>query len=74
MKYKRENRAFHFHHYNLGFVMMLFICYQDSFMTFLHAVFNGIMIEGLARWGADDLWEKQDDPCTRTKQAITALD
>lgn len=41
---------------------MSFICYQSIFVTVVHAYFNGMMIEGGARWGYDPMWESDDIP------------
>ena len=40
---------------------MSFICYQSIFVTVVHGYFNGMMIEGGARWGYDPVWEGDDD-------------
>jgi hypothetical protein len=54
----RKNYNLHFHHYVLGMFVMTFSCYQNAFVTVLHGIFNGIMIEGASRWGYDPIWEK----------------
>ncbi len=41
---------------------MSFICYQSIFVTVVHAYFNGMMIEGGARWGYDPIWESDEIP------------
>jgi len=53
---------------------MSFICYQSIFVTVVQAYFNGMMIEGGARWGFDPVWEADDVPsdsntleCKRSK-------
>ena len=56
----RQNYNLHIHHYVLGMIMITFSCYQNTFVTILHAIFNGIMIEGGSRWGYDPIWEKKD--------------
>lgn len=55
----RNDYDFHFHHYTLGMVVMVLTCYQNGFVTVVHAVFNGLMISGAARWGYDPIWIKK---------------
>ena len=46
----------HIHHYVLAMIVLSFTCYQSLFVTLVHGVFNGIMIEGGSRWGYDPIW------------------
>lgn len=46
----------HIHHYVLAMIVLSFTCYQTPFVTLVHGVFNGIMIEGGSRWGYDPIW------------------
>lgn len=50
---------FHLHHWYVGAVMMTFIGYRTVALTLANGFFNGIMIEGGARWGFDPIWEKE---------------
>eukprot|EP00347_Sterkiella_histriomuscorum_P019710 403340585 len=63
----------HIHHYFLGMSVVILICYQNMVLSFAHAIFNGIMIEGGCRWGFSPLWEN-DNNCTpsaiRAKQNV----
>jgi len=36
---------------------MSLICYQSVFLSMIHGFFNGMFIEGGARWGFDAIWE-----------------
>jgi hypothetical protein len=58
-------RKIHVHHYVLAFIVMSFLCYQGKFFTLVHGFFNGMFIEGGARWGFDMIWPPVDNPpCT----------
>jgi len=60
---KPQGRYLHIHHYCIGFIVMSLICYQSVFLSMVHAFFNGLFIEGGARWGFDAIWEYPDpDP------------
>lgn len=48
---------------------MSFICYQSIFVTVVQAYFNGMMIEGGARWGYDPVWESDDTPSSSASSA-----
>jgi hypothetical protein len=37
-------------------IIMSFLCYQGKFFTLVHGFFNGMFIEGGARWGFDRIW------------------
>jgi hypothetical protein len=53
-------RKIHVHHYTLGLIIMSFLCYQGKFFTLVHGFFNGMFIEGGARWGFDRIWPYVD--------------
>lgn len=58
-----DKYEFHFHHYCIGMFGMIFACYQNIFITAVHAIFNGIMIEGACRWGYDPIfYPKSPEP------------
>jgi len=63
---KANGRHLHIHHYFLGMIVMTFSCYQSNFVTLLHAIFNGISIEGASRWGYDPIWDKDEEPAQST--------
>ncbi|CAI2373366.1 unnamed protein product [Moneuplotes crassus] len=52
-----SKRELHIHHYVLGFSVVLFCGYQSYYVTILGAIFTGIFIEGISRWGFDPIWE-----------------
>lgn len=41
-------------------------------MTIVHAYFNGMMIEGGARWGFDPVWESDDIPMGNSRDCKKA--
>ena len=43
----------HIHHYVVGMIVVSFACYQNILITVCHGIFNGIMVEGVSRWGYD---------------------
>jgi hypothetical protein len=57
-----DHYEFHFHHYCLGMLVMTFACYQNTFVSAIHAIFNGIMIEGATRWGYDPMFYYHEGP------------
>ena len=46
----------HIHHYVVAGIVVSFICYQNIFLTIVHGIFSGILIEGGTRWGYDPIW------------------
>ena len=46
----------HIHHYVVAMIVLSFTCYQSPFITIVHGVFNGIMIEGGSKWAYDPIW------------------
>jgi len=48
---------------------MMYSCYQSNFITILHALFNGITLEGGSHYGYDPVWEKNTEPSATTKAA-----
>jgi hypothetical protein len=59
---KKQNRQLHLHHYCLAFIILSFICYQSVFISIIHEFCQGMMIEGGARWGFNEIWTPKDDP------------
>ncbi|CDW85264.1 UNKNOWN [Stylonychia lemnae] len=55
--YSKQGRVLHLHHYILAQIMLVFCCYQNLFVSFIHAFASGVMTEGLARWGAGEIWQ-----------------
>ena len=59
-------REVHIHHYSIGAFVTAIICYQSIFLTIVNGLFNGMMIEGGARWGYDTTFlshhPKDEDP------------
>ena len=51
----------HLHHYVISSLVMTLLCYQTTFLTFVHGYWNGMAIEGGARYGFDAIWLIQDD-------------
>ena len=46
----------HVHHYTVAMIVLSITGYQHVFVTVIHGLFNGIMIEGASRWGYDPVW------------------
>ena len=46
----------HLHHYVICMIFITLIGYQSVWLTIVHGIANGIMIEGSARWGLDPIW------------------
>ena len=55
-----EDYHVHIHHYVISCLVMTILCYQTPFLTFVHGFFNGMAIEGGARYGFDAIWLKTD--------------
>jgi len=49
----------HIHHYVVAGIAVSFICYQNIFLTLVHGIFCGVLIEGGTRWGYDPIWVYQ---------------
>lgn len=70
--YKSKNATdTHIHHYVLAMIVLSFTCYQSQFISLVHGVFNGIMIEGGSRWGYDPIWTY--GPKKATKLSASAI-
>eukprot|EP00347_Sterkiella_histriomuscorum_P013135 403365878 len=69
-RYGKQDKSIHIHHYNFAQVIMIFTCYENIVVTFINAVATGVMVEGIARWGADDVWEDPKDPFDYTEKAL----
>ena len=50
----------HIHHYLIGMCSLPLVCYQASYITMLNGFLVGVMIEGGARWGYDQIWYRVD--------------
>jgi hypothetical protein len=61
----------HIHHYFLGMIVMAFTCYQNTFLTIVSAIFNGISIEGGSRWGYDAIWLIDEEVTPPTDGNVT---
>ena len=70
----RENYDLHIHHYTLGQIASMIICYQNPFVTVIHAIFTGVMIEGASRWGYDPIWVPKGEMSERTKSIVNKLE
>ena len=46
----------HFHHYNLGSCLFPFFRFRKVVSLVAQAVFLGMAVEGIARWGMDPVW------------------
>lgn len=62
--------SIHVHHYCIGMFVASTIVYQSPFLSFIQAVFTGIMIEGASRWGYDPVWTYNNEPESARIQAI----
>ena len=54
---KYTSKDMHVHHYVLTGFIITFIGYQSDFLAIVHGVVNGIMTEGVSRWGVDPIWD-----------------
>ncbi|CDW87216.1 UNKNOWN [Stylonychia lemnae] len=63
----------HIHHYFIGIVSCMLICYQNTFFTVLHALFSGVMIEGGCRWGFVGIWSLPQENSINTENAKVIL-
>ena len=63
----------HVHHWFLGAVMQAVMCYQNGWISALHAIFAGIMTEGASRWGYDPLFEAPHFMSEKTAVAMTKM-
>jgi len=52
-----KDRQLHIHHWVFSIILCAYLCYQNLIVLALHGLLNGIMIEGIARWGLDPVWE-----------------
>lgn len=62
---------FHFHHYCVGMFMLIMCCYQNMYMAAVYAIFNGVLIDGGARWGYDPIWNPVNPPAPTAKMQKT---
>jgi hypothetical protein len=52
----------HFHHWFIGITIMSFCCHPNWFVCIVHAISNGVFIEGSSRYGLDPVWKQIDLP------------
>jgi hypothetical protein len=52
----RETHYLHVHHYCLGTYLFPFFRFDRTLSRAAHAVFLGIAVEGVSRWGMDPVW------------------
>jgi hypothetical protein len=71
---KREHYSVHVHHWIIGISIIIFMGYLNSYVTAVHAIFNGMYIEGSARWGNNGwIWSKRATPKTTTSLTSSQL-
>lgn len=63
----------HVHHWFLGAALQAVMCYQNGWITALHAIFAGIMTEGASRWGYDPLFEAPHFLSEKSALAMTKM-
>ena len=51
-----DNYATHIHHWFSSLLVLTITCHQHPFITVVAGIFNGVLIEGGARWGFDAPW------------------
>jgi hypothetical protein len=69
--YRNKDRmTIHVHHWCIGYMIMMWLGYQNSFVIALHAVANGIFIEGSARWGNESWWYIYNDTSSTSKVVV----
>lgn len=54
------SRSFHLHHWTVGMIFTTMLSYPHWLFTLLHGLCCGVMLDGGARWGWDDVWEKNE--------------
>jgi len=52
----RETHFFHFHHYVFAVYAIPCLWFPHWYIIFNAGFSSGVIVEGLARWGADPLW------------------
>mmetsp|Transcript_4360 Transcript_4360/g.3652 ORF Transcript_4360/g.3652 Transcript_4360/m.3652 type:complete len:205 (+) Transcript_4360:273-887(+) len=52
----RKTHSFHFHHYVWAMMLMIMAGNQNPYISIVGSIHSGIMVEGIARWGADPWW------------------
>ena len=52
----RETHSMHFHHYTGSMMALPLLWFPHPWTTFNLGFANGVMIEGVARWGYDAHW------------------
>ena len=57
----RSDKQLHVHHWVVAIILCSFLCYKDYVVLGLHGLLNGVMIEGIARWGLDPVWELKNE-------------
>ena len=54
----RKTHTVHIHHYTVGMLIVAVVGYSSVAAALVQGFANGMMIEGGARWGYDDIWVK----------------
>lgn len=55
--WQRDDGAYlHVHHYCLGIYMLPLLQFRNLISLIAQAVFLGLLVEGISRWGMDPLW------------------
>lgn len=49
----------HVHHYSLAALCMVYCGWPNTAVGVMHGLANGVMIEGVARWGYAPIWEEE---------------
>ncbi len=63
----------HVHHWFIGACLQAVMCYQNGFISAIHAIFAGIMSEGASRWGYDPVFEPPKMISERTALSMTKM-
>jgi hypothetical protein len=50
------SKSTHVHHYTISLIIMSLCGHHNFLITAVHAFFNGMYIEGSARWNQDPNW------------------
>ena len=61
----RKTHCVHVHHWTCGFVLLMYFGYQNVYVASFCGVLAGVMVEGAARWGFDDVWKLVHNPKTK---------
>jgi len=66
------NAVLHIHHYFIGMISGIFLCYQNTFIVVVHALLTGVMVEGGCKWGYGGIWSVRQptNPVTENTQKV----